>query len=52
MEKVVEGNVFHSREVLGINDYLQNRVRGLGSVTWKRCDWKEPLVDRTRLTGS
>ena len=29
-----------------------DRVRGLGSVTWKGCEWVEVLVVRARLTGS
>ena len=27
-------------------------VRGVGSVTWKGCEWVELLVVRTRPTGS
>ena len=35
-----------------MKDDLLARVRGLGSVTWKGCEWVELLVVRTRLTGS
>ena len=35
--KVVGGNEFHSREVLGMKDDLRDRFRGLGNVTWKGC---------------
>ena len=31
---------------------LRARVRVLGSVTWKGCEWVEFLVVRTRLTAS
>ena len=48
----MEGEEFHSREVLGMKDDLWARVRGLGSITWKGCDWVELLVVRTRRTGS
>ena len=36
---------------LGMKD-LPARVRGLGSVTWKGCEWVELLVVQPRLTGS
>ena len=49
---MVEGKVFHFSLVLGMNDDLWDRVRGLGTIGWKVCDWVELLVDRTRLTGS
>ena len=45
------GNEFHSLEVLGMKDDLGARVRGLGSVTWKGCEWLELLVVRTRPIG-
>ena len=35
-----------------MKDDLWARVRGLGSITWKECDWVELLVVRTRRTGS
>ena len=35
-----------------MKDDLWARVRGLGSITWKGCDWVELLVVRTRHTGS
>ena len=34
-----------------MKDDLWSRVRGLGNVTWKGCEWIELLVVRTRLTG-
>ena len=42
--KAVEGKEFHSWEVLGMKDDLWARVRGLGSITWKGCDWVELQV--------
>jgi len=48
----VEGNVFHSWEVLGMKGVLWARVRVVGSIAWKGCDWLELLVIGTRLTGS
>ena len=35
-----------------MKDDLWARVRGLGSITWKGCDWVELLVVQTRHTGS
>ena len=35
-----------------MKDNFWARVRGLGSLTWKGCDWVELLVVRTRRTGS
>ena len=35
-----------------MKDDLWARVRELGSITWKGCDWVELLVVRTRRTGS
>ena len=35
-----------------MKDDLRAKVRGLGSVTWKGCDWVELLVVQTRLIGS
>ena len=35
-----------------MKDDLLARFCGLGSVTWKGCEWVELLVIRTRLTGS
>ena len=40
----MSGNEFHSREVPGMKDDLCATVRGLGSVTWKGCEWVELLV--------
>ena len=36
--KQEEGNIFHKLHILGMNDDLWGRVRGLGSETWKGCD--------------
>ena len=36
--KQEEGKTFHKLHVLGINDDLWDRVRGLGSKTWKECE--------------
>ena len=33
-----EHKTFHKLHVLGINDDLWDRVRGLGSETWKGCE--------------
>ena len=33
-----EGKTFHKLHVLEINDDLWDRVRGLGSETWKGCE--------------
>ena len=33
-----EGRKFHKLHVLGMNDDLWDRVRGLGSETWKGCE--------------
>ena len=30
--------MFHKLHVLRVNDDLWDRVRGLGSVTWKGCE--------------
>ena len=35
--EVVGGNEFHRWDVLGMKDDLWDRVRGLGSITWKGC---------------
>ena len=35
-----------------MKDDLLARVRGIGSVTWKGCEWVELLVVQARLTGS
>ena len=35
-----------------MKDDLWARVRGLGSVTSKGCEWVELLVVQTRLIGS
>jgi len=40
----VDGNEFHSWEVLGMKEDLWDRVCGLGSVTWKGCEWEGLLV--------
>ena len=36
--KQEEGKKFHKLHVLGINDDLWDRVRGLGSEIWKGCE--------------
>ena len=46
------GNTLQSREALGMKDDFLARVRGLGSVTWKGCEWVELLVVQIRLAGS
>ena len=46
-----EDKTFHKLHILGMNDDLWGRVRGLGSETWKGCDWVELLVVLTRLRG-
>ena len=33
-----EDTTFHKLHVLGMNDDLWDRVRGLGSETWKGCE--------------
>ena len=33
-----EGKTFHKLHVLGMNDDLWDKVRGLGSETWKGCE--------------
>ena len=33
-----EGKTFHKLHVLGMNDDFWDRVRGLGSQTWIRCE--------------
>ena len=40
----MDGIELRSREVLGIKDDLWARVRKLGIVTWKECEWVEFLV--------
>ena len=39
-------------QVLGINEDLWNIVRGVGSETWKGCEWVELLVVWTLFSGS
>ena len=34
----MEGKVFQSLQVLRMKEDLRERVRGLGSITWKGCD--------------
>ena len=36
--------MFHKLHVLGINDDFWDRVRGVGSRTWKGCESVELLV--------
>ena len=36
--KIQEGKTFHKLHVLGMNDDLWDRVRGLGCETWKGCE--------------
>ena len=36
--KQEEGKTFEKLHVLGINDDFWDRVRGLGSETWKGCE--------------
>ena len=33
------GKTFHKLHVLGINDDLWDKIRGLGSEIWKGCEW-------------
>ena len=40
-EKEEEGNMFHKLHVLGMNDDLWDSFDGLGSETWKGCEWVE-----------
>ena len=42
----------HKLLVLGLNDDLWIRVRGLGSEAWNGCEWDELLVVLTRLRGT
>ena len=35
--KQEEGRTFHKLDILGMND-LWDKVRGLGSETWKGCE--------------
>ena len=44
--------MLHKLHVLGMNDDLWDRVRGLGSETWKGCEWVELLVVLIRLRGT
>ena len=36
--KQEEGKTFHKLHVLGMNDDLWDKVRGIGSETWKGCE--------------
>ena len=36
--KLEEVKTFHKWHVFGMNDGLWDRVRGLGSETWKGCE--------------
>ena len=36
--------MFHKLHVLGMNDDLWDKVRGLGSETWKGCERVEPIM--------
>ena len=40
--------MFHKLHVLAMNDDLWDRVCGLGSETWKKCERVECLVILTR----
>ena len=40
--KQEEGKIFHKLHVLGMNDDLLDTVCGLGSETWKGCEWLVP----------
>ena len=44
--------MFNKLHALGMNDDLRDRVRGLGSETWKGRERVELLVVLTRLRGS
>ena len=44
--------MFHKLHVLGMNDALWEKVRGLGSETWKGCELVGLLVVLTRLRGT
>ena len=50
--KEEEGKMSNELHVLGINDDFWDKVRGLGSETWKGCDCVELLVVLTRLRGT
>ena len=41
--KQEEGKTFHKLHVLGMNDDLWDRLRGLGCETWKGCEWYEGI---------
>ena len=36
--KQEEGKMLHKLHLLGMNDDLRDRVRGLGTETWKGCE--------------
>ena len=36
--KIQESKMFHKLHVKGMNDDLWDKVRGLGSATWKGCE--------------
>ena len=36
--KEEEGKTFHKLHVIGTNDDLWDKIRGLDSETWKRCE--------------
>ena len=44
--------MLYKLHVLGMNDDLWDKVRGLGSGTWKGCERVELLVVLTRLRGT
>ena len=44
--------MIHKLHVLGMNDDLWDRVRRLGSETWKGSECVELLVVLTRLRGT
>ena len=48
-EKAEAEEKFHSLQVLGMNDDLWDRDRGLGCELWKWCERIKLLVGRTRL---
>ena len=40
--------MFHTLHVLGINDDFLDRVRGVGSKTWKGCEWSQTWEQYSR----
>ena len=49
---IQESKPFHKLHVIGMNDDLWDKVRGVGSETWKGWERVELLVVLTRLRGT